>query len=93
MSDLPLAAPASAATPRSRSALADFGLRLRQNAPLVFAVALFSILYLLYQLRHPKGFTTQVLVQNANEAFTLSMVAMAQTVPVLLGGSTSPWAR
>jgi len=52
----------------------------------VIAVALFSIVYFLYQLAHPKGFSSQVLVQNSNEVFSLAMLAMAQTVPVLMGG-------
>jgi len=52
----------------------------------VIAVVLFSIVYFLYQLAHPKGFSSQVLVQNSNEVFSLAMLAMAQTVPVLMGG-------
>lgn len=61
-------------------------LRLRQNGGLLIAIALFSALYLFYHLNHPRGFSQQVLVQNANEAFALALVAMAQTVPVLMGG-------
>jgi ribose transport system permease protein len=64
----------------------DFGLRLRQNAPLLLAIALFAGFYVFYNLFHPKGFSTQVLVQNSNEVFALALVAMAQTVPVLMGG-------
>ena len=40
----------------------------------------------LYHLAHPKGFSSAVLVQNSDEVFTLAMVAMAQTVPVLTAG-------
>jgi ribose transport system permease protein len=47
---------------------------------------LFLIFWLTYNVLHPKGFSTDVLVQNSNEAFVLAMVAMAQTVPVLMGG-------
>ena len=43
-------------------------------------------LFLVYNWFHPKGFSPQVLLQNGNEAFSLSLVAMAQTIPVLLGG-------
>ena len=64
----------------------DFGIRLRQNMGFSIAVVLFSIVYFLYQLAHPKGFSSQVLVQNSNEVFSLAMLAMAQTVPVLMGG-------
>ena len=34
----------------------------------------------------PRGFSAAVLVQNANESVAIAFVAMAQTVPVLLGG-------
>ena len=43
-------------------------------------------MFFLYHLAHPKGFSSAVLVQNGNEVFTLAMVAMAQSVPVLMAG-------
>jgi ribose transport system permease protein len=49
-------------------------------------LALFMVLYLFYQGSHPRGFTGQILIQNANEVFALALVAMAQTVPVLMAG-------
>src|SRR5580700_9353888 len=64
----------------------NLAIRLRQNVPFVTALALFCVIYSLYHLAHPKGFSSAVLVQNGNEVFTLAMVAMAQTVPVLMGG-------
>lgn len=60
--------------------------RLRRHASLLGALALFLALYLFYQASHPRGFTGQILIQNANEAFALALVAMAQTVPVLMAG-------
>ena len=47
---------------------------------------MFAILYLVYNVLHPKGFSAAVFVQNSNESVALAFVAMAQTVPVLLGG-------
>ena len=44
------------------------------------------MLYLFYHASHPRGFSSAVVIQNANETFSLAMVAMAQTLPVLLGG-------
>src|SRR5215213_4332967 len=76
---------APAARP-GRRAGANWGLRIRQRLDLLAAVALFAALYLVYQLNHPKGFTSQIFIQNANEAFALALVAMAQTVPVLMAG-------
>jgi ribose transport system permease protein len=64
----------------------DLAIRLKQNAGLVGAVSIFAVLYLFYNLAHPKGFSAPVLVQNADEAFSLALLAMAQTLPVLAGG-------
>jgi ribose transport system permease protein len=61
-------------------------LTLAQNRAFVGAVALLAALYLLYNLLHPRGFSSALLVQNANESVAIAFVAMAQTVPVLLGG-------
>jgi ribose transport system permease protein len=57
-----------------------------QNRGFVGACALFAALYLTYHMLHPRGFSTAVLVQNANESVAIGFVAMAQTVPVLIGG-------
>src|SRR6516162_1503926 len=64
----------------------DLAIRLRQNFALLTAVAIFCVVYFFYHLAHPKGFSSAVLVANSNEAFTLALVAMAQTVPVLAAG-------
>lgn len=64
----------------------DLAIRLRQNVSFLTALALFCVIYALYQFAHPKGFSSAVLVQNGDEVFTLAMVAMAQTVPVLAAG-------
>jgi ribose transport system permease protein len=66
--------------------LDDLAIRARQNVGLVTAILLFCILYLLYNLAHPKGFSSAVMVQNGDEIFALAMLAMAQTVPVLMSG-------
>ncbi len=67
-------------------ALSDLRLRLNQNLGLLLAIALFLLFYGFYNFNHPRGFSPQVLIQNANEAFVLIMVGMAQTLPALLGG-------
>jgi len=66
--------------------MSDLAIRARQNFAFLTAVALFAILYLLYNMAHPKGFSSAVFVQNGDEVFTLALVAMAQTVPVLAAG-------
>ncbi len=60
-------------------------IRIRQNVPLLSAAALFAVLYLFYNAMHPKGFSTDLFVQNANESIVLMLVGLAQTLPVLLG--------
>lgn len=64
----------------------NWRLTLSQNRGFAGAVLLFLVLYLGYNLLHPKGFSAAVLVQNANESVAIAFVAMAQTVPVLMGG-------
>jgi ribose transport system permease protein len=66
--------------------MSDLALRARQNVAFLTAVGLFLVVYLVYHMSHPKGFSSAVLVQNADEVFTLAMVAVAQTVPVLAAG-------
>jgi len=50
------------------------------------AVSLFAVLFLSYHMLHPRGFSTAVFIQNANQTVAIAFVAMAQTVPVLIGG-------
>ncbi len=61
-------------------------IRLGRSVGLWLAVALFLLLYGLYNALHPKGFSIDLLVQNSNESLALVFVAMAQTVPVITGG-------
>ena len=74
------------ASPSRPGRSSDIVMALRQNTPLLAAIALFLVLWIFYNAFHPRGFSPQVMVQNANEAFALALVAMAQTVPVLAGG-------
>jgi ribose transport system permease protein len=57
-----------------------------QNRGFAGALALFAVLFVTYNLLHPRGFSSAVFVQNANEAVAIAFVAMAQTVPVLMRG-------
>ena len=69
MSDAVLSPPLVVEPPKMRSWGGDLALRLRQHAGILGASALFLALYLFYHASHPRGFTSQVLIQNANEAF------------------------
>lgn len=59
---------------------------LRQNAGFATSLLLLAALYIPYNLLHPRGFSSALLVQNANETAAIAFVAMAQTLPVLIGG-------
>lgn len=66
--------------------LGAIGISIRQNRGLYGALALFCLIYLVYHILHPRGFSSNVLVANANETVALAFVAMAQAIPVLIGG-------
>lgn len=73
-----------ASTPsRRRSAIA---VSVTQNRGFYGAMLLFAVLYIPYNFLHPRGFTTNVFVANANETVVLSFVAIAQALAVLTGG-------
>ena len=56
---------------------------LLQNAGFAGAVLLLLVLALTYNMLHPRGFSSAVAVQNANETAAIAFVAMAQPPPVL----------
>lgn len=62
-----------------------FRLYLNQNLGLFLAIGMFALLYLIYVSMHPR-YGMNVITSNGNEALALIFVAMAQTVPVLIGG-------
>ncbi len=66
--------------------LANLKIGLAKNAALITVIVVFLAFYVFYNANHPRGFSTAVYIQNANEVFALAMVAMAQTIPVLMGG-------
>ncbi len=57
-----------------------------RNRAFTGALAMFLVLFLGYHMLHPRGFSTAVFIQNANESVAIAFVAMAQTIPVLMGG-------
>lgn len=59
---------------------------IRQNRGFSGALIMLIVLYLGYNMLHPRGFSSAVLIQNANESVVIGFVAMAQTIPVLMGG-------
>jgi len=58
----------------------------RQNRAFIGAVTMLIVLYAIYNVMHPRGFSSAILIQNSNESAAIVFVAMAQTAPVLLGG-------
>lgn len=66
--------------------MANLKIYLLKNAALITVIVVFLAFYIFYNANHPRGFSTAVYIQNSNEVFALAMVAMAQTIPVLMGG-------
>jgi ribose transport system permease protein len=58
----------------------------RRHAALALPIGLFVVLYGVYVDLHPNGFGANVTLTNANQAFALALVAMAQALPILSGG-------
>lgn len=73
----------TATTPPRASALA---MSIRQNRGFYGAILLLAALYLVYNLIHPRGFSTNVFIANTNESVALAFVAMAQAMTVIVGG-------
>lgn len=59
---------------------------IRNNRGFTGALIGLIVLYIGYNILHPSGFSSRVLIQNANESVVIAFVAMAQTIPVLMGG-------
>lgn len=57
-----------------------------RNRASSIALLVLIALYLNYNIIHPRGFSPQLLVQNANESVAIAFLAMAQTLPALMGG-------
>lgn len=57
----------------------------RYSGPLI-AIALFTVLFIVFLSLHPRGLTTYVMTLAANQGVALAFAAMAQTVVVLIGG-------
>ena len=66
--------------------MVNLKIALFKNAALITVISVFTAFYVFYNLNHPRGFSTAVYIKNSNEVFALAMVAMAQTIPVLMGG-------
>ena len=64
----------------------SFMTSVKQNRGFYGALVLFLVIYGIYNILHPRGFSSAILIQNANESVAIVFVAMAQTLPVLLGG-------
>ena len=63
-----------------------WGFGLREHKGAIAAGAMFVVIFALYILNHPTGWTVPVITTAANKAVLLAVVAMAQTLPVLTSG-------
>jgi ribose transport system permease protein len=90
MSDAPSTGGAGAAAPAPRSPGARHGGDLRYRLAAVrgtlVALALYVVMFTLFVVQHPAGFSSNVINTAANKGALLALVAMAQTIPVLTSG-------
>jgi ribose transport system permease protein len=64
----------------------DWRFHLREHRGAYAAAAMFVIIFTLYIAEHQAGWTIPVLTTAANKGVLLAIVAMAQTLPVLMSG-------
>ena len=57
-----------------------------RNGGALVATVLFAVLYGIYMHLHPNGFASNVTLTNANQAYALILVSMAQAIAILTGG-------
>ena len=64
----------------------DWRFQVAAQRRILFAVALFLVMFTLYVAKHPGGFSARILNTAANKGVLLALVAMAQTIPILTAG-------
>jgi ribose transport system ATP-binding protein len=64
----------------------DWRFHISAQRRILFAVALFIVMFTLYITKHPVGFSPRVINTAANKGVLLALVAMAQTIPILTAG-------
>ncbi len=64
----------------------DWHFHLTSQRRILFAVALFVVMFTLYVSKHPAGLNPRVINTAANKGVLLALVAMAQTIPILTAG-------
>jgi ribose transport system ATP-binding protein len=64
----------------------DWKFHLGAQRKILFAVALFLVMFTIYITKHPVGFSPRVINTAANKGVLLALVAMAQTIPILTAG-------
>jgi ribose transport system permease protein len=64
----------------------DWRFHLREHRGAYAAAAMFVVIFTLYIAEHQAGWTIPVLTTAANKGVLLAIVAMAQTLPVLMSG-------
>jgi len=64
----------------------DWGYRIREQRGTLLAFLVFVVMFAIYVVNHPAGFTANVVTTAANKGVLLALVAMAQTVVVLTSG-------
>ncbi len=75
-----------ASTREKRDRKSDLNFFISAHRGVLFAVAIFVVMFTLYVSKHPAGFSAKVINTAAIKGTLLALVAMAQTIPVLTAG-------
>jgi ribose transport system ATP-binding protein len=78
--------PGEVARPAKTKRKSDWPFHIAAQRRILFAVALFLVMFTLYVTKHPAGFSPRVINTAANKGVLLALVAMAQTIPILTAG-------
>ena len=69
-----------------RDRRSDWSFHLSSQRGLLFAVALFLTMFVVYATKRPGGINASILNTAANKSALLALIAMAQTIPILTAG-------
>lgn len=76
----------AAIPPQAGRRKSDWHFHVAAQRRILFAVALFLVMFTLYVTKHPGGFSARILNTAANKGVLLALVGMAQTIPILTAG-------
>jgi ribose transport system permease protein len=66
--------------------MSEWRYRLSEHQGTLAALLIFVVMFIIYTMNHPAGFSANVVQTAANKGVLLAFVAIAQTMVVITGG-------